>query len=429
MIAGAQNPLAQATHLTWGELQEHTWVLQQHPSPMRAIINQAFHDARVDIPGSIVETTSIMTLLALVQQTDMLGVTPLSVVNDYPGRHLLAVLPIATVMFPAAQVTGGKIALWSLPLALSAGGAPGQLRLAWRAARTLPGARTWLARGESAAGAESGRLRPAAVPRCLARSARLSAGGVAMSSQIELPGATDWVRHAPAFDELESIEAFFSGHAFNPHVMRPMPSVVPWPGCRAFPIAAPRPAACRARPMVFHPDEVHDGRAGAACGFRYRMLYVPPALVQDILGGRPLPFHREGVSLDPRLARATDAVFATLDEHPDALGRDDALYGLVATLAEVCQTWPSRGRVDFAAALRAREYLEDNLDQAVTLDDLARCAGRDRWSLTRDFRAYFGTSPHRYLTLRRLDRVACTCAWGWGWPTRPWRRASTTRVT
>ncbi len=95
VIAGAQNPLAQATHLTWGELQEHTWVLQQHPSPMRAIINQAFHDARVDIPGSIVETTSIMTLLALVQQTDMLGVTPLSVVNDYPGRHLLAVLPIA----------------------------------------------------------------------------------------------------------------------------------------------------------------------------------------------------------------------------------------------------------------------------------------------------------------------------------------------
>ncbi|MBA1258542.1 LysR family transcriptional regulator [Pseudomonas oryzihabitans] len=95
VIAGAQNPLAQATHLTWGELQEHTWVLQQHPSPMRAIINQAFHDARVDIPGSIVETTSIMTLLALLQQTDMLGVTPLSVVNDYPGRHLLAVLPIA----------------------------------------------------------------------------------------------------------------------------------------------------------------------------------------------------------------------------------------------------------------------------------------------------------------------------------------------
>lgn len=95
VIAGAQNPVAGAPQLSWQELQGMTWVLQQHPSPMRAIVNQAFHNARVDIPSSIVETTSIMTLLSLLQQTDMIGVTPRSVVEDYPGRHLLAVLPIA----------------------------------------------------------------------------------------------------------------------------------------------------------------------------------------------------------------------------------------------------------------------------------------------------------------------------------------------
>ena len=94
VIAGAQNPLAKEKQLSWAELQNMTWVLQQQPSPMRAIINQVFHNARVDIPSSIVETTSIMTLLSLIQQTDMLGVTPVSVVEDYPGRDLLAVLPI-----------------------------------------------------------------------------------------------------------------------------------------------------------------------------------------------------------------------------------------------------------------------------------------------------------------------------------------------
>lgn len=94
VIAGAQTPFAQARKVTWSQLQRETWVLQQHPSPMRAIVNQAFHDARVDIPSSIVETTSIMTLLSLLQQTDMIGVTPRSVVEDYPARHLLAVLPI-----------------------------------------------------------------------------------------------------------------------------------------------------------------------------------------------------------------------------------------------------------------------------------------------------------------------------------------------
>lgn len=226
-----------------------------------------------------------------------------------------------------------------------------------------------------------------------------------MSTQIELPGATDWVRHAPAHAELESIEAFFSGHAFDPHRHATYAIGRTLAGVQSFSYRGARTNSLPGETMILHPDEVHDGRAGAADGFRYRMLYLPPTLVQDILGGRPLPFHRDGISQDPRLARATEAVFAALDAQPDVLARDDALYGLVATLAEVCQAWPSRGRVDFAAALRAREYLEDHLDQAVTLDDLARCAGRDRWSLTRDFRAYFGTSPHRYLTLRRLDQV------------------------
>lgn len=226
-----------------------------------------------------------------------------------------------------------------------------------------------------------------------------------MSSQIELPGATDWVRHAPAHAELESIEAFFSGHAFDPHRHATYAIGRTLAGVQSFSYRGARTNSLPGETMILHPDEVHDGRAGAADGFRYRMLYLPPTLVQDILGGRPLPFHRESISRDPRLARATEAVFAALDAQPDVLARDDALYGLVATLAEVCQACASRGRVDFAAALRAREYLEDHLDQAVTLDDLARCAGRDRWSLTRDFRAYFGTSPHRYLTLRRLDQV------------------------
>ena len=76
VISSAQHPLAGESQLSWAELQNMTWVLQQHPSPMRTIINQVFHNARIDIPSSIVETTSIMTLLSLVQQTDMIGVTP-----------------------------------------------------------------------------------------------------------------------------------------------------------------------------------------------------------------------------------------------------------------------------------------------------------------------------------------------------------------
>jgi len=36
---------------------------------------------------------------------------------------------------------------------------------------------------------------------------------------------------------------------------------------------------------------------------------------------------------------------------------------------------------------------------------MAQHSGRDRWSLSRDFRQLFGTSPYRYLIMRRLDLV------------------------
>ena len=94
VVAGKHHPIAQASQLGWADIQDMTWVLQQHPSPMRSIINQVFHNAQVDVPSSVVETTSVMTLLSLVQQTDMIGVTPLSIVADYPGRDLLAILPV-----------------------------------------------------------------------------------------------------------------------------------------------------------------------------------------------------------------------------------------------------------------------------------------------------------------------------------------------
>ncbi|MFY3005905.1 helix-turn-helix domain-containing protein, partial [Achromobacter xylosoxidans] len=64
---------------------------------------------------------------------------------------------------------------------------------------------------------------------------------------------------------------------------------------------------------------------------------------------------------------------------------------------------PARPRPDYAACERARQYIHDARGQAVSLDELERAAGIDRWSLSRDFRALYGTSPYRYALLRRLD--------------------------
>ncbi len=48
----------------------------------------------------------------------------------------------------------------------------------------------------------------------------------------------------------------------------------------------------------------------------------------------------------------------------------------------------------------------------MTLSDLEQASGRDRWRLSRDFRVLYGTSPYRYLTMRRLELVRRLAAAG-----------------
>ena len=215
----------------------------------------------------------------------------------------------------------------------------------------------------------------------------------------------DWVIHAPLTSKVERFEAFFGSHAFDPHRHDTYAIGRTISGVHRFHYRGESKLCLPGETMIIHPDEAHDGCAGSEAGFRYRGVYVPPSLVQDIVKGAPLPFLAAGITRDPRLAAAADVLLNTLDADLDSLAEDDALYTFVSTLAEVAGHPMTKTSHHFAAAALAREYIDDNLDQPITLDDLADCAGRDRWNLSNDFRAFFGTSPHRYLTLRRLDRV------------------------
>lgn len=228
---------------------------------------------------------------------------------------------------------------------------------------------------------------------------------------LDLPSAHDWVKRAPQSPKVERLEAFFGAHGFDPHRHDTYAIGRTLAGVQSFSYRGASRHSLPGEIMVLHPDEAHDGHAGCASGFRYRMLYITPALVQQILHGKPLPFLKGGITRDPRLAIASAAILSAMDAPLDPLEEDDALFALVNALQAVCGAPATRQVHDYTAARRAREYMDDSLGQHITLDDLAACANRDRWSLSKDFRAYFGTSPHRYLTLRRLDRVkACVFA-------------------
>ncbi|MGA9700931.1 AraC family transcriptional regulator [Pseudomonas sp.] len=213
----------------------------------------------------------------------------------------------------------------------------------------------------------------------------------------------DWVRHTPQTSPIERLEAFFGTHAFNTHQHDTYAIGITLHGAHRFNYRGEAKVCAPGEVMVVHPDEQHDGRAGTDAGFRYQGLYLPPALVQQILQGKPLPFLKTAVSQDPRL---TTTVFELLHAQDlDPMSEEDALLSFVTILAAVTGQPRTRTAHHFEAARRARDYIHDNLDRPITLDELAECAGRDRWSLSKDFRVFYGTSPHRYITARRLSRV------------------------
>ena len=222
----------------------------------------------------------------------------------------------------------------------------------------------------------------------------------------------DWMHRAPHASGLDRIEAYFAGFAFDPHRHDTYAIGRTLFGVQSFHYRGSMTHSLPGTTMVIHPDETHDGRASSEEGFKYRMIYVEPALIQQILGGKPLPFIPSGLTNDPRLFHASAVLLQSLDCPIDPLQEQDAMYDVAQALSDASGVIVSRKTFDYVAAERAREFIHSALGRSITLDKMADHAGRDRWALSRDFRLLFGTSPYRYLTMRRLDLVRSLLAQG-----------------
>jgi len=214
---------------------------------------------------------------------------------------------------------------------------------------------------------------------------------------------SDWVYKACG--DVNRIEAYFSGAAFAPHRHDTYTIGITLEGVQSFDY---RGAARHSLPggmVVLHPDELHDGRAGTDAGFRYRSIYIEPPLIQSALGGKRLPFIEDGTSLDKRLFDVVLPLLEAYDQPFETLEYQDALYDLASVLDDISGAKKPINNFNYRAAETARQYILERLDQRMSMEDLERATGHDRWQLSRDFRAMFGTSPYRYQIMRRLDKA------------------------
>ncbi|MEO0589642.1 MAG: AraC family transcriptional regulator [Pseudomonadota bacterium] len=208
---------------------------------------------------------------------------------------------------------------------------------------------------------------------------------------------SSWIRRSDG--PYECTEAFFRGTAYSPHRHDTYTFAVTTYGVQTFNYRGELRHSTPGKVVVLHPDELHDGQAGTDEGFGYRSVCVAPSDVQDALGGQPLPFIKTGISKSVELADIVNTLLADIDQDE----RADALSQLGSVLSQISGEPLPKKSMDTYAVQRAKAFIDDRILTGFNLTELEREVNQDRWKLSRDFRALLGTSPYRYLTMRRLD--------------------------
>ncbi len=228
-----------------------------------------------------------------------------------------------------------------------------------------------------------------------------------------LERSCDSVRLGTGGDGLERVEVHLARCAYELHRHDAYAIGITTSGVQTFHYRGTRHVCLPGQLHVLHPDEPHDGAPATDTGLGYRILYLAPRLVQEALGGRPLPFVADPVPPRTPATALVTGILADLDEPVDDL----RLTTIAASLADVLLalaggTTAATPSIDMRAVAVAQAHLDAHPAERTSSAELERLTGLDRFTLARQFRAALGTSPDRYRTLRRLERARAAIAGG-----------------
>jgi AraC-like DNA-binding protein len=174
--------------------------------------------------------------------------------------------------------------------------------------------------------------------------------------------------------------------------------------------------------VTINPAEVHTGFAGCTTGWKYRMFYFDPEMIQrhfELSDQEVLPFIKSPILDDPELFGLLQQLHIALEEPSFDITKEsllticfELLFGRHGDHAKLTSK-SIRERQKNAAM---REYLLQNWRDNVSIGELEELSGLSKFQLIRSFNAQYGLTPHQFLlilkinTARRLLQEGDSCA-------------------
>jgi DNA-binding transcriptional LysR family regulator len=88
------HPLLERKELKLADIAPLPWIVPPHGSILRYRFDMMFRRAGLEPPANVVDTTAMLMITALLQQTDSLHVMPIEVAQYYASLNVMRILPI-----------------------------------------------------------------------------------------------------------------------------------------------------------------------------------------------------------------------------------------------------------------------------------------------------------------------------------------------
>jgi len=210
-------------------------------------------------------------------------------------------------------------------------------------------------------------------------------------------------RHLEQLPGVELYHAHISRYAFEPHTHEAFGIGAIELGAERFRYRGAQHVAPACSVITMNPDELHTGEAETADGWRYRMVYLDPDLLEEVTGTRHWWFS-DVVRLDVARSGQLCQLVYGLWNTDDPLAQKGLLLDLIDTFRPFAHHTPKRPEAAHRFE-RVRDYLHDNYMHALTLDELANVASLSPWHFQRQFKAQYHVTPHQMLMAIRLWRA------------------------
>ncbi|MBI9088664.1 MAG: AraC family transcriptional regulator [Desulfobacterium sp.] len=163
--------------------------------------------------------------------------------------------------------------------------------------------------------------------------------------------------------------------------------------------------------ITVNPDEVHDGETAHAGGYRYRMTYIHPDMVGEILSelfdhGSAFSWFKAPMTYDRQLSSCLCYAHRLMEQ-----GGNNSMEAQTCLMRVVAETFLRYGEdrrsprpvgKSREAVGKALEHIRRHAAENISLEEISTVAGLSRYHFLRRFKATTGLAPHAYLIQQRV---------------------------